>query len=194
MPNEEVIKRIAVVSPFWAETMREHPTRFEWQPIPFYSRFQLLVATVSLEFEDREFHYADDGSRLCVLRSSPEDVYEVNELEDLHLDAGQIPAYIRFFFDNLMSPRLVIVDRSEEVPWFEPDLSDPDLRDLREQASSMIQPMRVTPDGDEFRVTATALAGADLKAVELRAKRGGRIDLQEERVLVEDLPVMEELS
>jgi hypothetical protein len=192
MPNEELMERIAAVNPVWVKTMRDHPTVFERQPVPFYRKFQLLSATVSLEFKDMEFHYADDGVQLCVLRGLPEYIYRVNQLEKLQLDPGQVPAYVRFFFDNLTGPRMEVVERPDEVPWFQPELSDPGGKARKEQANSLIQPMRVTRlTEDEYGVAATAVAGVTLKEVDLAVNRDGRVDVKNERILVEDLPVME---
>jgi hypothetical protein len=192
MSNEEMIERIAVVNPVWAETMRANQTEFTWQPIPFYRNFQLLLATVSLTRRLVEFHYADDGSQICVLRGTPEYIYAVNQLESLQLDAGQVPAYVRFFFDNLTGPRIAVVERPEDVRWFEPPESDPDVKAQKEQASSVIHPMRVTPvGGDGYSVVATAVAGTRLKEVDLVVQRDGHVDVNRESVLVEDLPVVE---
>ncbi|HLK65498.1 MAG TPA: hypothetical protein VKU19_18805 [Bryobacteraceae bacterium] len=195
MSDEELIERIAVVNPVWARLMRTNPTVFERQPVPFYHRFQLLSATVSLEDRDMEFHYADDGSRISILRATPDYVYAVNQQESLRLDAKDIPAYLRFFFDNVTEPQITIVESTDEVPWISRVGSDPALQALKEQASAKIQPMRVAVSGaDRFQVAATAMTGADLKELELTVQRDGRVDVTNERVVVEDLPVIESFS
>src|SRR5579872_2816896 len=104
MANEELIERIAAVNPGWVELIRAYTIRVERRPIPFYQRFQLLTVTVNVEGREMEFRYADDGTQLCVLRATPDHIYTVNRLEGLRLDAGQIPDYLRFFFDNLTGP------------------------------------------------------------------------------------------
>jgi hypothetical protein len=193
MTNEELIERISAVNPVWAETMRENTTAFEWRPIPFYRKFQLLVATVQLARGVAEFRYADDGSSLHILRATPEHIYEVNQSEGLQLDDGQVPSYVRFFFDNLGGRRTAVVERPEEVPWFEPSSADPDLNAQKEHASSLIHSMLVMPsDADDYDVAATGVTGTQLKEIDLAVKRDGKIDVRNERVLIEDIPVVEE--
>jgi hypothetical protein len=192
MANEELIERIDAVSPTWARTMRDYPTDFVWQPVPFYHKFRYLLATVSFSNGPSEFHYADDGSRLCLLGATPEYIYTVNQLEGLQLDAAQVPAYIRFFFDNLAPPRIQPVERPEEVRWLQHADREPDRRALKERAASLILPMRVTPlDEDSYRVLATAVAGTRLIEVDLVVQRNGHIDVKNERVLVERIPVVQ---
>ncbi|HTS26638.1 MAG TPA: hypothetical protein VMH81_12250 [Bryobacteraceae bacterium] len=192
MANEEIIERIAEVNPVWAETMREHPTVFHWRPIPFYRKFQLLSATVNLRRRTAGYRYADDGSRLFILRATPEHIYQVNQLEGLQLDPSQVPDYVRFFFDNLTGPRIAIVERPEEAPWFEPPDDDPEIRARRADTASRIHPIRVTPEGDDYRVEATGVAGSELVELDLGVKRDGHIDIRSQRTVLEDIPVVEE--
>ena len=87
MADKEVIDRIARVDPVTADTMRSHPTTLSWQALPFYRNFRILRAAVSLPHRALEFHFADDGTRIIVLRSDPKNIHDVNAGESLHLAA-----------------------------------------------------------------------------------------------------------
>jgi hypothetical protein len=194
MPDEALIERIAVVNPVWADAMRSNPTNFAWESVPFYRKFQLLLATVNLPYQPLECRYADDGFRICVLRAAPEHIYAVNKLEALDLNVEQVPAYVRFFFDNLSGPRVAVVERTREVLWLDRVAAEPEMKALKEQAEPLIVPVQVTPlDGESYGVAATAVRGRRLITLDLLVRRNGHVEVKNERILVEKLPVVEVL-
>src|SRR5262249_13168348 len=130
---------------------------------------------------------------LFLLRATPEHIYELNRREGLQLDAASVPDYVRFFFDNLAEPEAVIVERADELTWA-PDIGEePDLEELKTEAESLVRPLHVTSEGGVFRVEATGMSGAQLKEMELTIQPDGHLEVWNETILLEYVPVVEEL-
>ncbi len=190
MADKEVIDRIARVDPVTAETMRGNPTTLSWQALPFYRKFKLLRAAVTLRHRAIEFHFADDGNHIVVLRSYPKNVEEVNAAESLHLAAGQLPAYLRFYFDNISGQRFLIVERPEDVPW----LKNAESHQNKERALSLIRPLApATVSPNSYSVLATAVRDTRLFELDLLINANGHVEVKTERVVVEHLPVTQTL-
>ncbi len=194
MADKEVIDRIARVDPVTADTMRDSPTTLSWQALPFYRKFKLLRASVTLPHRALEFHFADDGTRIVVLRSYPKNIDEVNAAESLHLEAGQIPSYVRFYFDNISGQRFLIVERSEDVPWLKNAGGEAALKQGKDRALSLVQPLapkEVSPNSHS--VLATAVRDIRLFELDLLINADGHVQVKGERVVLENLPVTQTL-
>jgi len=189
------LARITAVDPVHAETMGRQPTTLEVQPLPFYKRFRLLTANVSLPHKPLQFHYADDGTQAVYLSGAPEEVYKVNTAEGLALTADQVAPYLRFFFSMAGGPGRELVESPSDPPWLPASESDPPLKAKRAAASGKISPLQVVPDGRGFRVTGTALQGdphftrADLVRLQLKVSPDGRVTIDTPTVLEENVPI-----
>jgi hypothetical protein len=191
MSHQELFERIAAVYPEDGEIMRSHHTVCEHGRFPFYQRFQLLRVVVHLPHKPVRFLYADDGTQLVKVASA-QDVYEVNDREGLKLDASQVPAYLRFFLACTTTglSALRLAEREEDALWVDAADYDSSLKPLKQQAMTLIHPALVTPlpDGG-YRVVATAIEQRILKQLILRISVSGRVETDNQTVLLEDIPV-----
>lgn len=203
--KEKVLQRIeAATDEGTVESMIRNPTEFNWEPLPFYQNFQLLHATISLRSKPVVYTYADDGSRVFSLYetsaeylssypdavSGEEQIYAVNKLENLYLDAGQVPAYLRFFFATIT--KITLVEGSQDVNWYSKELSQTQAK-LKEQAESLIlSPMKITPTMPTwYNVVATGYRRQQLIELDLSVSRAGEVKIKSERNLLEQLPIVE---
>jgi len=193
MAKADLIKRIAAVDPVHAETMSENPTEFQLNPLPFYRRFQLLRATVDLPHKPIQVRYVDDGSRIIILQATPDRIYEINRVEDLRLEHGQISSYLHFFFENSSGDPIHMVESEGDVNWLDASSQDPERKALREKAITLIHPAKITPllGNQDYLVNATAIRGRNLTEISARVRQNGHVDILGERVLVPNAPVPE---
>jgi hypothetical protein len=189
-----LLERIRAVDPVHADTMSRQPTTFTAEPLPFYRRFKLVRAAVSLPHRPLEFRYADDGEKAVPLTGKPEDVYRVNEAEGLALAEAQVADYVRFFVGHTRGDEeREVAERPADLQWLPGTETDADLKAARARASGLLKPLAVSSAGGGYRVTATVVEGRKLSELVLAVDVHGRVDVESARVLVPDLPVPETL-
>ncbi len=192
MAKTNVIERIARVDEVHAETMAENPTEIKVETLPFYKKFKLLLATVDLPQRPVLLRYADDGSHVITLDASPEHIYEVNKLEDLHLQAPHVASYLRFFLENSGGDAYHIVETEKEVNWLKASGQDPEVKALKEKCIAMLHAIKITalPDGGHF-ANATAIRGRNLAEISVKVHVDGHVEILAEKTVLSNIPVAE---
>lgn len=189
-----LLERIRAADPVHADTMSRQPTTLTAEPLPFYRRFKLVRAAVSLPHRPLEFRYADDGAQAVPLTGKPEDVYRVNEAEGLALPEAQVADYVRFFVAHTRGDEeRAVAERPADLDWLSATETDADLKAARARASALLKPLAVSSAGAGYRVTATVVEGKKLSELVLGVDTQGRVEVQSSKVLVPDLPVPETL-
>jgi hypothetical protein len=185
-----LLERIRAADPVHADTMSRQPTTFTAVPLPFYRRFKLVRAAVSLPHRPLEFRYADDGARTVPLAGTPEDVYRVNEAEGLALAEAQVADYVRFFLAHTRcDEEREVAERPADLHWLPGTETDADLKTARARASALLKPLAVSSAGAGYRVTATVAEGNKLSELVIDVDAQGRVEVQSAKVLAADLPV-----
>jgi hypothetical protein len=193
MSNQEVLRRIAQIDKPHEETMRNNPTTFQWRVLPFYRRFKLLVADVNLRHRPIELRYADDGTEIYVLGATPEHIYKVNEREALRLGPADVPSYVRFFYENIGTADITVTERAEDLRWLPSVQTEAGPKRTRNTAESMIHPIRAVSASGGFSAVATALHDDALVEITLSVASDGRVELRNQKPLLEKLPVVQVL-
>jgi hypothetical protein len=185
----ETLLRIAQVDPVHADTMSRQPTTFSTQPLSFYGHFKLLTADVMLPHRPIQFRYMDDGRQVVVLTGREQDIYNVNAREKLSLDASQVPEYVRIFIANTGGTGRRVVESAADVPWRGDVDTTPALATKKAEASSRLQPLRVTPAAEGFQVVALVLEDDTLHELTLAVRKDGHVDTTRSQVELSSLPV-----
>jgi hypothetical protein len=191
MTNTDLIKRIARVDEVHASTMAENPTEFKAESLPFYKNFKLLRVTVDLPHRPLQFRYADNGSRLILLDDKPENIYEINKMEDLHLKEPNVVPYLRFFFENSGGDHFRIIEGENEINWLDDSGHKQQSKGLREQVNSLIHPAKIAalPSDQGYFVNITGLRGQNLTEISTKVRHDGHVESLGERVLAPNVPV-----
>lgn len=184
------IDRIAAVDPVHADTMRRRPTTFVSETLPFYRRFGLVRATVELPHRPLVLDYADDGQQLVQLAGEPKDIYRVNGLDGLSLEASQVGAYLKFFLAHSEGPNgSRLVERPADVPWLASSESDAVQKGLRAAATARLRPVEVTATPGGFQASALVLKGSTLSLNVFQVDAKGTVRLRSTEPVSEKLPV-----
>ena len=186
--------RLAAVVPAHAEMMGRHPTTFSVDALSFYRRFRLLRAFIALPHRDLVLPYADSGAEIVPLSGEPADVYRVNEAEGLRVTEAQLVPYLRFFLKHTAGstmPHRQVVEEADELEWLKRTADDPSSKAARAAASAQVRPIRATRVDGGYRVLVTVWSNLTLAELTLRVDDAGRVTEEGERVLCEDLPVVE---
>jgi hypothetical protein len=194
MEHAALLDRIRTVDPVHAETMGRQPTRFAVQSLPFYRRFTMVRAAISLPHCAVELRYADDGASLVPLSGAPAAVYRVNDAEPLNLAEGQVADYLRFFLASTTGRdggERCLVETPADMPWLRRTSSDPALQAVRLEAAAWILPLVIAAVAGGYRAMAVVLEERRLVELELAVDRRGRVTEQATRVLADNLPVAE---
>jgi hypothetical protein len=134
----------------------------------------------------------DDKGGVTVLNWSNEPIHTLNRTVPIKLDDNNMMDYVRFFFTYVRGKhgRFIIIDSVDDIDWREEPAPAG-----RKALGKMIEPMHVTRrDADGTVVFNVSIVFRDsLFAGEAHVKPDGLIILQNEELLVEDIPVADDL-
>ncbi|RKG72120.1 hypothetical protein D7W79_29450 [Corallococcus exercitus] len=190
--DAETLQRIERVDPVHAGTIQQNlaATAFTRQPLGFYQRFQLVTVDVRLPHRALRFKYADDGKVAVNLTpATAEAIYKVNQDEALSLEAAEVPAYLRFFVENTEGGKRRLVERAEDVQWLPATNTDAALGARKAEAVAKLHPVKVSDGPEGFQASALVLVGNQLLACDFTVRKGGKVQLVNQQVAAESLPV-----
>jgi hypothetical protein len=134
----------------------------------------------------------DDKGGVTALNWSNEPIHKLNRSVPIRLDDNSIMDYVRFFFTYVRGKhgRFIIIDSVDDIDWREEPAPAG-----RKALGKMIEPMHVVKrEEDGTVVFAVCIVFRDsLFSGEAHVKPDGLIILQNEELLVEDIPVADDL-
>lgn len=134
----------------------------------------------------------DDKNNVTVLNWTNEPIHKLNRDVPITLDDNNMMDYVRFFFSYVRGKhgRFIIIDNVDDIDWREEPAPAG-----RKALGKMIEPMHlVKREEDGTAVFAVCIVFRDsLFAGEAHVKPDGLIVLQNEELLVEDIPVADDL-
>ncbi len=134
----------------------------------------------------------NDKGEVTPLNWSNEPIHALNRNVPIKLDDNNLMDYVRFFFTYVRGKhgRFIIIDSVDDIEWREEPAPAG-----RKALGKMIEPMHVIrrePDGTT--VFSICIVFRDsLFSAEAHVKKDGMIILQNEELLVEDIPVADDL-
>lgn len=134
----------------------------------------------------------DERGSVTVLNWTNEPIHKLNRTVPIRLDDNNMMDYVRFFFTYVRGShgRFIIIDSVDDIDWREEPAPAG-----RKALGKMIEPMRLLKrDKDGTSVFGLCIVFRDsLFTAEAHLKPDGMIVLQNEELLVEDIPVADDL-
>ncbi len=198
LPDEAILARIDEVAPAEAGVLRGHLHRFSVCATPFYRRTRILEGRAERWDTPVIYRYAEELTsdlragtigKLLPINGTPERLGLINRKEGLKLAQDELPAYVRFFFENVGDSMLRIIESVEELPWADGVADDETWSDLYSQCRELVRPILAEGAGrDCWTVYACGHWDRHLVQVKLTVTAAGEVTPVEPRVLVEGLP------
>ncbi len=185
---EVLIKKINALSTFSMFTPgRSHLTIAE---LPFYSEFKLLQATTfsSIPPVTMEYLIKGEGENAEVIKmdGTRDPIFENNAKGGLILNKDTVVAYAAFVLDAVQTEQgsLRLVEKVDEDTF-----TDTPTPQQRKDVTHMIRPAKVTETADGFALDAIMLYGDSVYRADINVKKDGFIEIKDEQLLAEGLPI-----
>jgi hypothetical protein len=134
----------------------------------------------------------NDKGEINVLNWSNQPIMDLNKKVPITLNESNTADYVRFFFHYVRGShgRFIIIDSVDDIDWREEPAAAG-----RKALGKMIEPLHIKKrEADGTVIFAASLIFKDsLFAAEAHVKPDGTISLHSEELLVEDIPVADDL-
>lgn len=159
--------------------------------LPFYPGYRFLdIADYSVSPEKRRFVVYKDQD-IVILNWSNEPIYALNLKVPIQLTQYNIADYIRFFFTYVRGKhgRFIVSETVDDIAWKE----EPPPA-ARKAIGKMLLPLTgiAAEEGGIFKTKATMMFRDSLFRADLEIKRNGLVQISNEELLVEDMPVRDD--
>lgn len=185
------------VKPALANAGLDSELAFQFFPLPFYDQFCLFTVHVidqrgALDgLWDPENPYLEQA--VYTFDGTNSAIYAVNRAAPIKLTPENVGDYARFFFTYVFGRHghFHIVETPEHIPWL-PTAPD----DAKQNVNKAIRPLLLVPKPDPnfFLLHGTILLQDGLFESDIRVQHDGAIELRDEDLLLEELPVYKEPS
>jgi hypothetical protein len=129
---------------------------------------------------------------IIVLDWTNEPIYKLNEKAPIFLDTNSTIEYVRFFFNYIRGRhgRFIIVESVDDISWRE----EPPPA-ARKAIGKMLIPLQIYEVNDEgaFFLLVNMMFKDSLFKAKVQVKPNGRVELFDEELIVEDIPVEEDI-
>lgn len=163
-------------------------TEVRYTALPFYENRRFCrIIDHRQELPNERFALAGPDETV-LLNKSNEPIHRCNATAPIRLTPGNVAQYAAFFLDHVVGRkgRFLIVESPADVRWSEPD--DEARRSLAASAIEPLTFMGTDRDG-RFALRACVIFRDALFRSLIRVARDGRIELTEETLLAERLPI-----
>ncbi len=134
----------------------------------------------------------NDRGEVHVLNWMNETIFKLNKIVPIQLNDDTVMDYIRFFFDHVRGPhgRFLIIDTVDDIDWREEPAPAG-----RKALGKLIEPMHLLKKEKEggWVFKTTIVFKDSLFVAEAHVKPDGHISMNNEELLVEDIPVADDL-
>ncbi len=166
-------------------------TTILYQALSFYPGYRFLDIVDERIYplvHKYAFYKPDD---LVFLNWTNAPVYQFNDRAPLSLNAGNVVDYVKFFFSCVRGRKghFIVVESVDEVTWKE----DPPIA-ARKAIGKIMTPVHITKENENgsFELKACMVFKDSLFSAKVTISKEGHVDLSEEELLIEDLPVLED--
>jgi hypothetical protein len=160
--------------------------------VPFYKNFQFLDIADHAHMPSSHRYVLYSPQKSVVLDFTNGPIYALNETVPIDLNYDSVRDYVRFFFTYVRGRhgRFLIVENIDDIAWRE----DPPPASRR-TIGKMIIPVTLKTIGEDgaFRLEATMIFKDCLFRADIDVTQGGLVTLSNEQLLVEDLPVVDDI-
>ncbi len=161
------------------------------QKVPFYPGLRYLdIADYSAVPPIHRF-VLEGKNHAIVLNWTNEPIYKLNEDIPITLDEDKVCDYVRFFFSHVRGKngRFLVTESIDDIRWRD----DPPPA-ARKSISQMLLPLEVEEQKEDgsYVLPATVMFKDSLFRCEITVSPGGLVNLDNEELLVEDMPILDD--
>jgi hypothetical protein len=161
------------------------------RPLPFYPGYTFIDIADHKTMPARRRFVIRKKDDIVVLDFTNAPIYALNARAGIELTADNLPDYVRFFFSFVRGRhgRFLITESVDDINWRE----EPPPT-ARKAVAKMLKPLAVDathPDGT-VHFTAQMMFKDTLFEAEIDVKPDGFVKLFNEKLLIEDMPVMDD--
>lgn len=161
------------------------------QDVSFYPGYRFFdIADYETVPNIRKFVLYKPG-HVVVLNWTNEPLYALNEKASLLLNDETVTEYIRFFFTYVRGRhgRFIITDTADDVLW-----RDEPPPAARKAISQMLEPLHIAEytEDNGYKLIARMMFKDSLFKTQINVKSNGRVDLSDEELLIEEMPVLDD--
>lgn len=160
------------------------------QELSFYPGYHFVQITDLKDKQKRRVGAVYKNQDIHVLNWNNESIYKLNKEIPLQLTKDNILSYILFFFSNVQGKegRFYLVDTPEQIQW-----RDEPTKAAKRAIGRMIEPMDILSHTEElYTVKASIIFKRALFMSKINVDHQGTLEMYEQELLIEDLPVIEE--
>lgn len=189
---EEVAKVLDIYNPqFDGSAFDPLETTIMSQDISFYPGMRYLDIADYSSVPAIHRHVIDGDGKSIVLDWTNEPIYRLNAETPISLNEETVADYVRFFFGHVRGKngRFIITESVDDIRWRD----DPPPA-ARKTIGEMLLPLAMTPaqkDGS-FYMPVTVMFKDSLFQADVTVQSDGLITLDNEKLLVEDMPVLDD--
>ncbi len=162
--------------------------------LPFYKSHSLFEVTDLSVSPERSISFIGrndmKNENLYILNGTNEAIYVVNKIEPIALTQNNVRTYVKFFFSYVRGRfgQFKIIEHVDDIQWRE----EPSLSGLR-ALGKMIEPLTIkAEDNGEFTLKSSIVFKDTLFESDVVIAKDGKINLANQEMLVEDIPVLDE--
>lgn len=192
LEKNEVSQILEIYNPlFDGSVFDSNETTIMAQDISFYPGLRYLdIADYSCVPPVKRY-VIDGPDTNVVLDWTNAPIYQINQDLPIHLDSETVCDYVRFFFNHVRGKngRFLVAESIEDIRWRD----DPPPA-ARKTIGEMLLPMIVADakgDGG-YTLTITVMFKDSLFQCDVEVTVDGQINLHNEKLLVEDMPVLDD--
>jgi len=171
----------------------EERTILRSQPLPFYKYYDLIEMTdMSTVPAAKKFAIYKPGN-VKVIDWTNNTIYEVNQKAPIKLDETNVISYIKFFFSYVYGRhgKFSVIEAVDDIKW----QVDPPMQG-RKIMQEMLSPVKIknkNPDGG-FDLEGFMVFKDSLFRTDIRVDAEGIVDMSQEELKVEGMPVLQEIG
>lgn len=132
------------------------------------------------------------GTDYVLMNWSFKPIYDLNERAPIKLDEKNVLDYVRFFFAHVKGRhgRFKIIEGLDTIEW-----RDEVSLEQKKAYGVMVTPMKIEEKNKEgvFKIKALMMLKETLFKVDVFVEPNGRVTLTEHEILVEELPILDEI-
>lgn len=133
----------------------------------------------------------NQANEVYILNGTNEPIYKLNVDLPIQLNKENVCAYARFFFSFVSGRhgRFLIIDNPDDINWREEPAPN-----ARKALGKMIEPLSViSEDAESFTLKSSIIFKDSLFEADVIVKKDGQITLTRQEILVEDIPVLDDV-
>lgn len=160
--------------------------------LPFYPGYRILELTDRSTSPVKKRFIIYKGEDLVFMDYTNSPIYELNKRAPIVLTKDTLFDYVRFFFRFVRGRhgRFIVVESLDDIQWRE----EPSVNS-RKELDKMIEPLHIKEINDDgsYVLGANVIFKDGLFGCNVNVKQNGIIRLSDEKLLVENLPVVDDI-